>query len=131
LVEILFFGKTFICSWQKNYWQNFYLFMGKLLYLLGQIFISWQNLNLFFTKHLSLGKTYISFWLHFYFFAKFIFPSTILFPFSCYKIFFSHFFQNHDFNFFIFLLIIKKIKNIIIFFLSLTMDISCATLGID
>jgi len=46
--------------------------------------------------------------------AIFISPSTILFPFSYYKIF-LFFFQNHDFNFFIFLLIIKKIQNYRIF----------------
>jgi hypothetical protein len=52
------------------------------------------NFNLFLEKELSLGKTYISSWLHFYLLAKFIFPFAILIPFSCYKIFYSNFFSK-------------------------------------
>jgi len=59
--------------------------------------------------------------------VKFISPFTILLPFSCFK---SLFLQNHEFNFIIFLLIIRELKTILYLnFYLLTMNILCATFG--
>ncbi len=56
-------------------------FWAKILSFLGWISISWQSSYFFLAKLLSLGKTYICFWLNFYlltepiylFLAKFLF----------------------------------------------------------
>jgi len=74
--------------------KNLYIFLAKLIFLLGKIFISWQNLYLFLVQLLYLNKTYISSWLNAYLLAKFISPSTILLPFFVIKHFNILFFKN-------------------------------------